>query len=312
MRTRGAYLSGIAYATGHRRHIESVLGANDAELAAKIRGQGMNYFYEDARTVPEMWTATASETLRRASRSPGKIDTIVGVSSPVDTGALLAGLNGLGVGRALVVGLTFQQCSGIASALRVASDLIASGGRGNVLVIQCGRCGPDERLDRNRRLVFSDAAASCVVSSEGGEFEIMSSETVADTALASVDDLASYGQHDVIRATRLLRAVLQDVLRKARITVGDVRIAFCATGNSDSLLFMSEAGGLPADAVYRKGLVQHGHVLGCDSLMGLCDYSDEQPLSVGDCVLLYCWSSCVVGATVLRYRGPQSHGEAAM
>jgi 3-oxoacyl-[acyl-carrier-protein] synthase III len=249
-----------------------------------------------------MWRATASETFRRAAKSPRTVDSVVGVTSPVDANQLLGSLHDIGVGRALILGLAFQQCSGTAAALRLAADLIA-GGRRDVLVVQCGRCLPDERIDRRRRLVFSDAAASCVVSSEDGELEILSSESATDPGLAAAHDLAEYGQRDVMRAARLLRGVLDDAMKSAGVTMPEVRAVFCATGNTDSLIFMSEAAGLPKDAVHRSGLARHGHVLGCDGLIGLVDYADEQPLSVGDCLLLYSWSSCVVGATVLRYRG---------
>src|SRR4029450_6096681 len=176
------YLSAVAYSTGQPIPIDSLFGPEDAQPPIPWSDLGFHSFCEDSRPVPEMWTATVRATFRRPSRVPDSIDAVVAVTSPAHADVLFGTLHALGIHRAFVVGLTLQECSGASSAIRVASDLVATGRYHHVLVVQCGKWdGTDHRVDARRGLVFSDGAASCIVSSTAGGFEILASDVLADT-----------------------------------------------------------------------------------------------------------------------------------
>jgi len=300
-----SYLSGVAYSTGQPIAIDSLFGPADPQPPIPWSDLGFHAFCEDPRPIPEMWMATVAETFRRTARLPDVIDAVVGVSSPAHADVLFDALHSLGIRRAFVLGLTLQECSGASSAIRVATDLIGTGRHRHVLVVQCGKWDrPEHRVDTRRGLVFSDGAASCIVSSAAGAFEILASDVLAETGLTG----RSVGRsvNEALNAIKLLRRVIGGALEAANVSIDAVRAVFSTAGNAELLMLAGTAAGLPTTRMYRGGLARRGHVFGCDGLIDLRDFVDERQLDAGDCVLLCSWSSHVVGATVLRYLGEEA------
>jgi 3-oxoacyl-[acyl-carrier-protein] synthase III len=321
-------LSGIAYSVGTVTPIDALSEAEGltSETLMSLRGRGLQNFCHDSRTTPEICLASARDTLEAAALSPGEIAAIVFASSNaewsiVDEAELLDALHGEGFVKASITGLTLQSCSGFGMALRVASELARAGqSTKNVLVILCGRRRALSRIGPQATTVFSDGAASCIVSANRGEFEILACESQTNTRLDNKQQIVASESPTTSRATveppsesllRQLQAGSQELseisaraYRASGTTPSQMRALLGTNGSLTYLHLMAQAARLPAEKVYEENVPRYGHVHSCDNLIGLKTFSEENSPSPGDHYLLMAWSPYIVSASVLRYVGP--------
>ncbi len=180
-----SFVSGIAYSLGTVTPIDELQGteAISAEILTCLKQRGLTNFCKETRATPDMCLSSVSETLRSASLTPERIDAILFANaypdwSPAEETALLAAFFRAGFGRTHIMGLTLQGCSACGTALRVASDLTKN--RliiDNALVVLCGRVSNGSRLGPHAATINGDGAASCIISSEQGQFEILASQS---------------------------------------------------------------------------------------------------------------------------------------
>jgi 3-oxoacyl-[acyl-carrier-protein] synthase III len=305
------FLSHIAYSVGAPTPIET-LGEREglsAEVLAAFRQRGLRDYREDARSLADMCVASALETLSLAELQPADVDSIVIVSSNADAmvedddeTALFAALYRAGFERGRIIGLTLQACSAVGDALRVAGGLVESGtGDRPVLVVIFGQKQKTSRLGPQANLVFSDGAASCLVSAAAGTFEICAGETVTNTHLAEMGRGGNIAQFQ--GGLMELRDVTRKVCADAGIEVGDVRAFLGTNAGVGHLQLMAEAAGVPADRIYAEDVPFFSHVHSCDNLISLRNYTERHELAAGDLFLLLGWSPHVFSAAVLRYCG---------
>ena len=170
----GSFLRGFAFTVGKTRRLEELESAGEinSEEMEIFRQRGLERYCDDDRSVPEACIATVLLTLEKSSLAPSQIDAVVFANSSsswtsTEEKDLLTAFAEAGFDRKTILGLHMQACSALNCALRIATDMLGQSTAENVLVVVFGRAkGPGERL--GPATVFSDGAASCVVSSAGG------------------------------------------------------------------------------------------------------------------------------------------------
>jgi 3-oxoacyl-[acyl-carrier-protein] synthase III len=302
------FLSHIAYSVGAARPIDSLRETDglSSEILMAFRQRGLRDFRDDTRSVADMCVASALETLRDAKMSPSQLDSIVVASSNADAvtedddeTALFAALHSVGFERGRILGLTLQACSACGDALRVAGGLVGNGGvERPVLVILFGQKRKTSRLGPQTNLVFSDGAASCLVSAHQGTFEICASESVTNTYLAGMGRAGNIAQFQ--GGLMELRDISRRVCEISSVCMGEIRALLGTNAGIGHLQLMAQAVGIAGDRIYLEDIPRFSHVHSCDNLISLRHYAEKHTLTPGDLFLLLSWSPHVVSATVLR------------
>jgi 3-oxoacyl-[acyl-carrier-protein] synthase III len=250
--------------------------------------------------------ASAMQTLQLTNLTPAQIHAVVftssnsdGLVADDDETALFAALHAAGFAKTRIIGLTLQACSACGEALQIACDLINDPAK-KALVIVFGKKKAN-RLGPQANTIFSDGAASCIVSSGSGEFEICAIESMINTQLGSMGRSGNVAQtHGGLLD---LRELSRKVCAKSGVQAKAMRAFFGTNASLGHLNFMAQAAGMPLDKVYEDDVAAYGHLHSCDNLISLKNYSTKHPLAPNDHVMLTAWSSHVVSAAVLRYVG---------
>lgn len=302
------FLSGLAYSVGRITPIDALAGVDSisVELLNILKSRGLRYFCEDSRTIPEMCLASALQTLEATHLTPAQIYAVVftssnsdGLVTDDDETALFAALHTAGFIKTRIIGLTLQACSACGEAFQIARDLSHDSTR-KALVIVFGK-KRSNRVGPQANTVFSDGAASCIVSSESGNFEMCASESMIDTYLGSMGRTGNVNQ--TYGGLLDLRELSKRVCDKSGVQAKAMRAFFGTNASLEHLNFMAQAAGVPLDKVYDDDVAEYGHLHSCDNLISLKNYSIKHTLVPNDHVMLTAWSSHVVSASVLRYIG---------
>ncbi len=304
------FLSGLAYSVGRIKSIDALAGMESAstELLDTLKSRGLKNFCEDNRTIPEMCLASALQTLQETNLTPSQIHAVVftssnsdGLVADDDETALFTALHGAGFTKTRIIGLTLQACSACGEALQIACDLINDPAK-KALVIVFGK-KKTNRLGPQANTIFSDGAASCIISSDSGEFEICAIESMINTYLGSMGRTGNVAQtHGGLLD---LRELSKRVCEKSGVKPKTMRAFFGTNASLGHLNFMAQAAGMPLDKIYEDDVAEYGHLHSCDNLISLKNYSAKHALTPNDHVMLTAWSSHVVSAAILRYVGPQ-------
>lgn len=307
------FISGIAYSMGTPVCIESLKESEGVsqEVLNELRDRGLRIFFQDKRSIPEMCMATAEETLKLTGLKPEEIDVILLSTSNADWVNTLDAETELftvfrksGFIRMRLIGLSLQACSAFGEAARIAADLISGQNPvKRVLLIIFGRQETPKRLGPAASTVYSDGAASCIVSDQG-DFEICVSESLFNIHLGAMGRLGNFDQF--VGGVQDLGEISRSVYRKAGIGPENIQALFCTNGSLVHLRVMANAAKVPADRVYSADVSRFAHVYSCDNLISLKNYSGEQALEPGSFYLLLGWSPHIVSAAILRYAGNTS------
>ena len=303
------YLSGIAYSVGTQHAIDD-LGMREGVAPAvldDLKQRGLRQFYEDERTIPEMCMATAAETLKSAGLSPQDVDFVLLVTSNADwintldaETALFTVFRHAGFISTRLIGLSLQACSAFGEALRIAENFVGGrSGAKRVLIIFFGRKETPSRLGPAASTVYSDGAASCIVSAEKGGFEICACESIFNIHLGAMGRLGNFDQF--VGGVQDLGTISSRVYEQAGITQEDIATLFCTNGSLVHLRVMSNAAKVPRERVYGEDVARFAHVYSCDNLISLKNFSCEKKLTPGSYYLLLGWSPHIASAVVLRH-----------
>jgi 3-oxoacyl-[acyl-carrier-protein] synthase III len=305
------FMSGLAYSVGNIRPIDVLAGAESVstELLDTLKSRGLKNFCEDNRTIPEMCLASALQTLQETNLTPAQIHAVVftssnsdGLVADDDETALFTALHNAGFTKTRIIGLTLQACSACGEALQIACDLINDPAK-KALVIVFGKKKAN-RLGPQANTIFSDGAASCIISSDSGDFEICAIESMINTYLGSMGRTGNVAQtHGGLLD---LRELSKRVCEKSGVKPKTMRAFFGTNASLGHLNFMAQAAGMPLDKIYEDDVAEYGHLHSCDNLISLKNYSAKHALAPNDHVMLTAWSSHVVSAAVLRYVGTTS------
>jgi 3-oxoacyl-[acyl-carrier-protein] synthase III len=300
------FLSGLGYSVGTIKPIDALAGVEDIsiDLLNTLKSRGLKNFCEDTRTIPEMCLASVMQTLQATHLSPSQIHAIVftssnsdGLVADDDETALFSAFHAAGFIKTRIIGLTLQACSACGEALQIACDLVNDPARKALVIIfgkkKANRVGPQANT------VFSDGAASCIVSGQNGDFEICAIESMINTYLGSMGRAGSVAQTHV--GLLDLRELSKKVCAESGVKAKAMRAFFGTNASRGHLNFMAQAAGIPLERVYEDDVADYGHLHSCDNLISLKNYWAKHNLSPNDYLMLTAWSSHVVSASVLRY-----------
>src|SRR5215469_6742302 len=287
--TNGAkrFLSAIAYSVGNHRPIDVLqeLEGITPEAVAGLKERGLVEFCHDTRNIPQMCLDTALKTLKSAELTPQQVDAIVLATSNANwintldaETTLFSVFQRGGFDKTRFIGLSLQACSAFGEAASIAGGLIGSPkGPVRVLVILFGSRETSTRLGPAATTIYSDGAASCIISAEKGDFEICASESLFNINLGAMGRLGNFDQF--LGGVQDLAELSTKVFDKTGITPDAISAAFCTNGSLVHLRVMSNAAKVPIDRVYTKDVPRFAHVYSCDNLISLQNYVTENKLA---------------------------------
>lgn len=222
------------------------------------------------RSLETLAIESGSATLRTAVLDPESIDALVLCSTKFPGGAEIHGrfvqtiTNGIGLGDVSFIGLTLNRCTNFLAALDIAAALVVSGRHRRILVITTDRVEDEETRMENFAL-FSDGAASCVVSDEyddQGGYELVS--------CASAQDTRALDWSNEISAD-LSCQVNDRLLGPLGMVLGDVSGLMHANLFKPLIVMKERQAGFTSTQMYTDNVERIGHCFAADPLINLVD-----------------------------------------
>jgi 3-oxoacyl-[acyl-carrier-protein] synthase-3 len=219
------------------------------------------------KDIASMAIESGSATLRAAGVDPTSIDALVLCSTAFPEGTGRHGLlvqtimSGLGLDGVDFIGITLNSCTNLLASLQVADAMVASGRYSRVLVVTSDRV-PDETARMERFALFSDGAASCVVTADQGSFEVVS--------CAAAHNIHELDWSNEI-SSDLARTVNERLLKSAGIKLEDVAALMHANIFRPILVLKEMQAGFSRDQLYTDNIARIGHCFAADPIINLVD-----------------------------------------
>jgi 3-oxoacyl-[acyl-carrier-protein] synthase-3 len=228
---------------------------------------GWGRFRRTERGIASMAVESGAATLRAGAIDPASVDALVLCSSSFPEGTGRHGafvqtvISGLGLGDVDFIGVTLNSCANLLAGLQVAESMVGSGRYRRVLVVTS-----DQVIDETTRMekfaLFSDAAASCVVTADPGAFEVLSC-----SAAHNVTDLDWSGEI----SADLARTVNGKLLKSTALSLEDVA-GLMHTNIFKPIIVMKEMqAGFTAGQLFTDNVARVGHCFAADPLINLVD-----------------------------------------
>lgn len=305
-----ARMAGVAYELGEQElSYADILGVQGTLSRHGLHDDpelwGFGRFRRTQRDPAELALASMRRTLALSGAEAGDIDAVVLCSVVFPSGVRAQRelahriLDGLAVHSVPLMGLTMSRCATLACGLRMADDLLASQRYRTILVASC-----DAVSDESDRVepfaIFSDAAASCLLSSTPGEgFELLHTVQASQSTASDSDGPDAGGRlaaranrqlEDAGLAPRSLHKVFHDNLFKPIVSLRE------------------QLAGFGPGQLYLDNISAIGHCFGCDPLINLADYCRTSRPQEGALLGLFSSTPGVRTGVVLRTPGrPARH-----
>jgi 3-oxoacyl-[acyl-carrier-protein] synthase-3 len=170
------YLSAPAYVLGedevaHHSLPDFAERARTYRMPSQPALWGWGTVRRTRRTVADLAVDTGRTTLAAAGVAPSAVGTVILCSTrfpggPDTHGQFVAGIMaGLGTPTAAFTGITLNRCTNLLAGIDLATALVASGRHRTVLVVTTDAMA-DDRDRFEQFALFSDAAASCLVTAD--------------------------------------------------------------------------------------------------------------------------------------------------
>ncbi|MGQ0641996.1 MAG: 3-oxoacyl-[acyl-carrier-protein] synthase III C-terminal domain-containing protein [Gemmatimonadaceae bacterium] len=203
----------------------------------------------------------------------------------------------LGLTNAAVAGIDQQGCASIFSAMRMArAILMAEEDKRLILCIGADRlpAGAPREMVYN---AISDGAAAVLLRRGATQNRIIACHQITKGTLWETDSQ----EHEVVAAYfPTARSVILDTLRRARLTMRDMRWIIphnVSLRSWEILLGLLE---VPSEKLYSTNIARVGHTIAADNIINLRDATDAGLLKSGDLLLLFTfgyglnWSCMIV------------------
>ncbi|MFL6622561.1 MAG: 3-oxoacyl-ACP synthase [Sulfurifustaceae bacterium] len=271
--TTRLYLHGCRYVVGEEeRRVDDIpglagfLARNQMANEAALWGWGR--YRVSSMSAPELAVEVARRTLDDFADARREVDAVVicaaGFSSEVDGHADIVGrfLENVGLPHAIPYGVILNRCATLLSGLSLAQALIGSGRHRSVLVVASDTAAEDGQRLRPFA-VFSDGAASCVISAaKEGEYEL-----IATAAAVNAGAMKPNGEI----SGDLGREANARLFAGTGIATDDVR--FLAHNNlfKPIIAMKEQQAGFRRDQLFLDNIPRLGHVFTCDPMINLID-----------------------------------------
>jgi 3-oxoacyl-[acyl-carrier-protein] synthase-3 len=283
MLQQSLYLRGLAYTVGYAVPLADI-EEGDPEQIQIFTKLGLHNYRKSPLSLPELCHRTVGETMRTSGVAPADIGAVLFAPTvnsihalDLDYPEFARILGDHGLVEAKLYGVTFSKCSNLSAALELGSSLLRAGAHSEVLITVGDKCARDrDRFMDSAESILSDGALSFVLSTTGGDYELMHLATSSDLShLSRTFGVLAYVDNSVRNLGRLWRAIPPEFPREKMEKV------FC--GNYNLLMqrgLMRELGA-SREMFYLDNLRRLGHVFSCDVLINLTDYAAAAPVAPG-------------------------------
>jgi 3-oxoacyl-[acyl-carrier-protein] synthase III len=303
-------LWGLAHALGAPGAVAELPElAGNSDAAATLHHLGLLRYARSAEAPTVLAQQSCERTLARAGLPRQAVSALLLATSSFDRQPDLregfAALPArLGLERAMPFGLFGSECSNLLTALRLAADLVRAGGHEHVLVATTDVCGPGPRLMGGFVSVFSDGAASCLVSRRRpGPGFVMEAVALASSPVmwdvTARANLMAYLKGSMNGAAEAVRRCLSQAGWAAS------GVTHFITGNYNRSVLRTYASqlGLPEEKTFLDNVGRLGHAYAADPLVNLTDLEQGGALRPGDRCLLLGSGQTTWGAAAVRFEG---------
>jgi 3-oxoacyl-[acyl-carrier-protein] synthase-3 len=269
------FLHGPHYVLGEIETSFSAIGnlyarAEQFRMALDPALWGWGNVFRTERSLEAMAIESGSATLHAAGIDPLSIDALVLCCTwiPGPAGGhgrfMESVLTGIGLGDIAFYGLNLNRCVNLLAALDVASSFIASGRYCRVLVITTDRVA-DEADRMAHYALFSDGAASCVVTADGA-----GQDSYQLISCATAQDARSLDWSNEISAD-LARRVNDSLLAPLDLKLGDLSGLMHANIFKPLIVMKERQAGFTPEQIYTANIARVGHCFAADPLINLVD-----------------------------------------
>jgi 3-oxoacyl-[acyl-carrier-protein] synthase III len=277
--------------------------ARDPERLAAFKSRAFRHYMRSTVSIAEQAVRSARGTFKLSGLCAADIDAVIigvcelrgydGIQEHITNQVV----SGLGFHEIHAVGVNLGGCTNYASLIRMARDLIVAEGYRNVLVVESNKCAFDgsDRLVPPDMSIFSDGAASCVVTREQPDFVIRSLVQFTSSAKRGP------GKRVFFAASHpACRAAVRRALRHAGVTIEDIKQSFVPNHGTHVLSSLAGNMGLIGERVHVDNIRWLAHVWSADCLINLASYCQHQKVAGGDLFLLFAYSEASFTAIVVE------------
>ncbi len=188
----------------------------------------------------------------------------------------------LGMGRAFVIGLNQQACTGMLGSLRVARNMLrAEPELANVLCITADRFPEGARYEQAYNLI-SDGAAVCRVGREPLAFRLLAAHHITNGAMVQASDDQTVGSY-----FSYVCQLVEETLRRADCSLADIRWIVPQNTNRKAWDILTRLLKVEPDKAYFPSIEDTGHVISADNIINLARLTESELLQTGDRILTF-------------------------
>lgn len=290
--TTPVFLRGASYVLGEEsRGYADIPGL--PELAASFGLMhdpdlwGWGTIRSTSRGLADLAADAGRQTLLAAEVDPAAVDALVLCSTRVPGpaeghGGLLARvLTGIGLGDLPFYGQNLNRCVNLLAGIDVARAFVLAGRYARVLVITVDAVA-DGAAPMSQFALFSDAAASCLISASPGPSAAESYEVLG---CAAAQETASLDWTSQI-SSDLARQVNKALLGPAGLSLGDVAALLHVNLFRPLLVMKERQAGFREDQLFLDNITRTGHCFAADPLINLVDRVALGHIGAGDYAML--------------------------
>ncbi len=306
------YMTALGYQLGDFYPISEIKELTikpEEEVLETLLEVGLQNYAKTSLSPIQIAKESIQITLKKASITSRNIDALVYVtssfwnpsfSSTTEISRLIYELN---LNNAYPVGVFFSECSSMLTAIRIASSFIKAGEWKNVLIVSSDTISDnDTRLIPPTASISSDAAASCILTSELEEgFEVLYTNQHIDTSMPdifTIEDMEEIEQF-LKASDQGMKKILDKTMKDLRMNPKEFQKIIPINLNSSNSYTISKILDVEIERVFQENIPRFAHALASDILINLCDFSSQYAIESGNLLLLMAMGTNTWATSVL-------------
>lgn len=189
----------------------------------------------------------------------------------------------LNLPQANALALSQQGCSGLLSAINIASNILQTSSKKKVLCLTGDVLPPNA----NREIMYnimSDAAAGVLIESDTSRNRIINFYQLNQ---AYYWDTPNHIDELIASYFPMAQRAISTALEQANLTTSDIHWFVPHNVSLRSWLMLAKILNIPVEKIWTKNIKRIGHTVSCDHIINLADMEKEGALKKGDFLLLF-------------------------
>lgn len=266
-----------AFELGEPRPISALAPPGDPGLKV-LADAGLEYFRASSNSVLQLSIASLAKTLKIWGEDPSTIDAVIFCSeSRREEGKNGADfvdlLDGQGLKQVPLIGLDLSACAVFAVAVRMARSLIRAEGLRNVAIITADKCLHEGgRIGFSNGGVYSDGAASCILSSESApaSLRVLGIGYATNHRLRDTDPSRPQPRRVLDLADGVHRAI-KTALDDGYVQLSDIGAMISTTTRRDTMEAVCQLIGLEKTQIFTGTVANISHCYSADLIINLSE-----------------------------------------